>query len=138
MLFQILLLNLVITVVSILSTLIISEPIPWRELLLLHLAFLLCQIEVASICFCISAFMHNSSLGIGIAVPLGFYFLNIICNISSEARALKYITPYSYCEAADIISSGSLSTSYIIVGMALAAVCLAAAFIYYPKKDLRP
>ena len=52
---QIIIMNILVCVLSIASIVFIGETIPWKEILLLHLAFLFLQIEIAGICFGISA-----------------------------------------------------------------------------------
>ena len=51
-----------------------GEDIPWKEILLLHLAYSLLQIEIASICFGISAFLRKGSLGVGLVLRSYFTF----------------------------------------------------------------
>ena len=58
------------------------------------------QLVLAGICFGISAFLRNGSLGIGLGLALGMYFLNIIANLTSGAEFLKYITPFGFADVA--------------------------------------
>ena len=67
-LLQILVMNAVIWLLSVGSIALIGEQIPWTELNLLHLSYLLLQIELAGICFGISAFLRRGSLGIGLGI----------------------------------------------------------------------
>ena len=46
--------------------------------------------------------------------------MNIICNISEQAEALKYITPYAYAEASNIISESEIDFGLVGIGMAFA------------------
>ena len=52
---QIVILNALVLGLSMASMILIKEDIPWKELLLIHLAYFLVQIELAGICFGISA-----------------------------------------------------------------------------------
>ena len=135
---QIVLLNLVVFAATLLSITAIGESIPWKEIGLINLSFFLCQIEIAGICFCISAFLNRSSLGVGIAVPLLFYYMNIAANIGDKVEFLKYITPYAYCEASEIVSRLTLDPTLLLIGLAITVAGTAAAFVYYPSKDLKP
>ena len=67
----------------------------------------------------------------------GLYFVNILANITEEAEFLKYITPYGYAEGADILADGKLNTAYVLIGMALCAAGILAAFRQYCRKDIR-
>ena len=132
----ILILNIVVFLCSALSILIIGEETDWSIMILFHLAALLMQFEIAGICFCISAFLTKSGIGIGIGIAAVMYFLNIIANISNSAKGLKYLTPFGYTEGADIINARTLNIGYIIPGMLIMAAGIIIAFINYNKKDI--
>lgn len=136
-LIQITALNLIVYMFSVVSIAAIGEEIPWTEINLLHLAHYLLQIELAGICFGISAFLRKGSAGIGLGIAALMYFLNLIANIAEAADFLKYITPFGYCEGADIISNGSLDGKLAAIGMALGAAGIAAAYLKYARKDIR-
>lgn len=133
---QIVVLNVCVATISVLSFALIGEALAVREFLLLHLAYLIMQIEIACICFGISAFISRGSIGIGIGLAASLYFLNIIGNISDKADFVKYITPFKYSEASDIISSAKLDTTLILIGMAYAIVAVVIAFVKYTRKDI--
>ncbi|MCI5648444.1 MAG: ABC transporter permease subunit [Fusicatenibacter sp.] len=135
-LLQVILMNVLILALSILSIFLIEEEIPWKELLFLHLAYFLVQIELSGICFGISAFLRRSGIGIGLGLSAAFYFINIIANISDQAKFLKYLTPFGYAEGADIIANGGLDLPMVLVGMAAAIIGIAAAYLEYTKKDI--
>ena len=135
-LIQITALNLIIYALSVGSMAAIGEPIPWKEVTLLHLAYYLLQIELAAVCFGISAFLRKGSAGVGLGIAAMLYFLNLIANIARIAEFLKYITPFAYCEGADIVSNGSLDTVKILIGAAVAITSVCAAYQKYTAKDI--
>ena len=132
----ILILNIVVLICSVLSIKMIDEEIFWDELLLFHLAYLLMQFEIAGICFGISAFIKKSGMGIGIGIAGLMYLLNIVANISEDAKPLKYITAFGYTEGSDIINNKEISTDYLIPGMILMVIFIAIGYIKYSKKDI--
>lgn len=136
MLFQIILMNTVIAALSFGAMIVIGETIPWKEVLLMHLAYFLLQTEMACICFGISAFMRRGSTGIGLGLAIMMYFLNLIANLAEAAEFLKWITPFGYCEGADIVTEGRLHAAYITVGILFCAIGIAAAYGKYRKKDV--
>lgn len=136
LLVQIILLNLAVIAVTALSVFFIGESPDWEILALLFLAYFILQIEVASICFGISAFIRRGGLGAGLGIAALFYFLNIVANLTEDAEFLKYITPFGYTESADIITNETIDMAYLSVGLALTAIGLVAAFIKYCKKDI--
>ena len=134
--FQIIVMNIIILGLSLGSIAVIKETIPWKELLLFHLAYYLLQVELAGICFGLSAFLHRSSMGIGLGLATIMYFLNLVANISESAEFLRYITPFAYCEGADIVEKGCLDSTLVIPGLIYAAIGIVAAYIHYSKKDI--
>lgn len=134
---QILILNVLVYAMAVACVAAIGDSIPWKELTLLHLAYLLVQVELGGICFGLSSFFRQGSLGAGMGLAIGMYFVNILANISDKAEFLKYITPYGYAEGADILAEGKLNAVYVLIGMALCAAGILAAFWQYCRKDIR-
>ena len=133
---QIVFMNLIILLISLMSIYIIGEKPDMPEFLLLHIAYLILQLEIGCICFGISAFIRRGGIGIGLGTALLLYFLNIIKNISESAEFLKYITPYSYADASEIISEAKLEINLILIGAVIALAGIAAGYIKYIKKDI--
>ena len=73
---QIVVMNVVIFALSAACIAIIGEEPAWKEICLLHLAYFLLQLELAGICFGLSAFLRRGSLGIGLGIAAMMYFLN--------------------------------------------------------------
>lgn len=134
---QVVAMNLIVFVLSIASMAAVGESIPWKEVTLLHLAFLIMQIELSGICFGISAFMHKGSIGVGLGVTFMLYFMNLISNITEKAEGLKYITPFAYCDGATIVSELKIDAVKVAIGMIICAAGITAAYLKYTKKDIR-
>lgn len=130
-------LNLVVFAVGATSVAVIGEEIPWKELALLHLAYGLMCVEIAGICFGISAFLRSGSAGIGIGVAALLYIANLLANITEKAAFLKWLTPFAYCDGGGIVSDGNLDWGKVGVGMGIALAAIGAAYWYYPRKDIR-
>ena len=64
------------------------------------------------------------------------YFLNLIANIADVAAFLKYITPFGYCEGADIVSNGRLNGVMVSVGAVIGIAGIIIAYLKYTKKDI--
>lgn len=115
---------------------VIGEALPWKEMGLLHLAFFLLQVELAGVCFGLSAFLRRGSLGLGLGLAAMMYCLNLVANISKNAAFLKYITPFGYTDGADIVTNGSLDAKRIVLGMTYAVIAVAAGYWKYTRKDI--
>ena len=137
LLIQIVILNMAVWLMSIASMAAVGEAIPWKEVALLHTAYLLMQIEIASICFGISAFLWQGGIGIGLGLAIGLYFMNIIANLSGQAEILKAVTPFGYADGAEVLSSGSIHPARLLVGLAFTAAGIALAYWKYTRKDIR-
>ena len=135
--FQLVILNVAVYLTAVVSIALIGENIPWKELNLLHLAYFFLQVETATVCFGISAFLRRSGMGIGLGIAMLFYFLNLVANITEEADFLKYITPFGYAEGADIVNSLSVNGEMLAVGVAFTVAGIVISYVKYCKKDLR-
>ena len=135
-LIQITAMNLIVYALSVGSMIAVGEEIPWKELNLLHPAYYILQLELAGICFGISAFIRKGSAGIGLGIAAGTYFLNLIANITESAEFLKYITPFGYCDGAEIVTDGRLNITYLSIGAILTVAGIAAAVVQYGRKDI--
>lgn len=135
-LIQITAMNLIVYAISIGSITMVGETVPWKEIHLLHLAYYLLQLELAGICFGLSAFLRKGSVGAGLGLAAVMYFLNLIANIAESAEFLKYVTPFGYCEGADIVDNGRLDGTLVMIGMAICFVCISIAYLKYTKKDI--
>lgn len=133
---QLILFNSICIAFALLSFPIIGEKVLWEEFWLFHLAQFILQAEIACICFCMSAFLRRGGMGSGLGVAALMYFLNIIANITSKADFLRYVTPFSYAQASEIIPSASIDGTLILIGLFFSLVCITAAVVKYCKKDI--
>ena len=133
---QIIILNFAVMAVAALAAVVIGESIQAKELVLLFVGYMLMGLEIACITFGISAFSRGRGIGVGLGLALGFYFVNILSNLSDKLEVLKYLTPFAYSDGAYIVSNGELQLEYIAAGAILALAGIAAAFIRYTTKDI--
>ena len=63
--------------------------------------------------------------------------MNIIANISDKAEILKYITPFGYSEASEIISNGTINGDMLILWLLYSIILIIISFVKYGKKDLQ-
>ena len=134
---QIFIKNIIIIIAVMLSVLVIGQEIMMGKILLLFASFTLLELQVASLCFCISSVYRGNGVILGLGIVFLFYFTFIIANISDKVEFLKYITPFGYADGAYIVANDALLWKYIFPGVLLAVVALAGAFIHYRKKDIK-
>ena len=87
-------------------------------------------------CFGISAFLNQGGAGVGLGLAALLYFLNIIANLTEQVRFLKYATPFSYTESADIITEECLNMKYLSVGLLFTVIGIGVGFYRYCRKDI--
>ena len=133
---QILFLNLFAVIITAVSIRAIGESPEIRPIWLLFLAYVILQIEVASVCFGISAFLTQGGAGIGIGMAALLYFLNLAANLTDHADFVKYITPFSYTESADIIAGQCLDVKYLSAGLVFTIIGIGVGFCRYCKMDV--
>lgn len=133
---QITLLNAVVLIVTLLSTVAIGENPDLGKMLLSFLSYYLMQLEVGAVTFGISAFIKSGSLGIGLGFAFGSYALNIVSNLMEELEFLKFITPFGYTDSSYVITEGSLEFKYLLSGVVITALAIYLAFYKYEKKDI--
>lgn len=133
---QVVILNAVVVAVSLISVSAIGETFEMKEFALLHTAYLVMQLEIGCICFGISAFIRRGSIGIGLGLALALYFMNLVCNMAKQVEFLRYVTPYAYADASNIISEGKLDPVLITIGVIIAVVSAAVGCVKYMKKDI--
>ena len=129
-------LNAAVVAVVVASMLAIGESADAKTIALLFLSYFLMQLQIAAITFGLSAFIKRGGLGIGFGVAIGFYFLNIVANLTEELEWLKWITPFGYADGAAVITDEALNVGYLGVGLLLSVVGIAAAYLKYNKKDI--
>ena len=133
---ELVIMNVGIAAVTLLAVAAVGVEAEIGTVLLLFLANLLMQIEIAAITFGISAFLHGGGLGIGLGIAFGLYFLQILANLIKQTEFLKFITPFAYTDGAHIVAECSIEIKYLLTGLALTLVGIAAAYWQYRNKDI--
>lgn len=132
---QIVLLNLIFFGFAFVAFSLVARPINMQELLNLHLAMTMMMLQIGGMMFGISALLRRESPALGIGIPLMFYFFNVLLNLNTELKFLRYVTPHYYAEAGKIIG-GSIPWHFVQVGGLTALVFLLVGYIRYLTKDL--
>ncbi len=129
--------DLIILGLALLAAALIGEDAPWKELLLLHGANYLLHVELGCVCFGLSACLRRGGAGPGMGLAAGMYFLDLLANMTDRAGFLKAVTPFGYCDGADILAAGALDTGRVALGALFACAGVGAAYGRYRRKDIR-
>lgn len=134
---KIFILNFTVALFAFVSVMIIGESIGAKLFFSIFAAYMIMQIQIGCIMFGLSALLHGNGVGIGLGAALLLYFMNILANLTEDAKFLRYITPFSYADGAAVVSSGGIEIKYVIPGIVFIIAGITAAFIIYNKKDIR-
>lgn len=97
---------------------------------------LLMNVEIAAICFLVSAICKKNKLGLGISIAMLMYIYDLMARVIPSLEKLLFLSPYSYANATSIFSDSGWSLQAIVVGVFITIISLAFAFQYYTKRDL--
>lgn len=133
---NVLLLNLFCMVLYLAGIVAIQEEFPMKEFFFWHIMQVSLQLELAAICFAISAFMRRSKLGLGLGIVLFLYAYDLNARIVPEMSDYKAVSPFSYANAADLLSAGEVNKAAAAIGAAVLLIALSTAFKVYTGRDL--
>jgi ABC-2 type transport system permease protein len=114
----------------------VGESADGKIMLLMFLGGIIMEIEIACICFMVSAFLNRGGMALGIGASMMLYFVNIVSNLVENTEILKYITPFAYSDSAKILKDGEINSGYLICGLIITVIAVTVAFIKYNKKDI--
>lgn len=114
----------------------LGEGISGKELLLYYAMQLLMELELAGICFAISAFFRQNRLGVGLGLALLFYAFGLVGRVIPEMEKLSVLSPFSYANASEILGTGEIAIRGALLGAAVLALALGTACVKYTGKDL--
>ena len=60
----------------------------------------------------------------------------MMARVLSPLKFAKYITPFYYANAADVMVNGRIDILLLFIGMVIAALCIGTSIWYYNKRDL--
>ncbi len=133
---NILVFNLLCTLMYILGFIMMKEEISGKEMLLYHFAQLIMQIEIGTICFMLSACVKKNLMGAGLGIAIFMFAADMMCRILPAIEDVKYITPFYYSNAADIFTNGEIDAIMLGIGVGIITVSFMAAWFRYRNKDL--
>ncbi len=118
-----------------LGFLLLGEGIPGEELLLYHAMQLLLGLEMAGICFAVSAFFRQNRLGVGLGLVLLFYAYDLVSRVAPEMEKMSVLSPFAYANASKILSTGEIAGGGALLGAGVLVLALGSAYVKYTGKD---
>ncbi|HYE82365.1 MAG TPA: ABC transporter permease subunit [Clostridia bacterium] len=135
---NLLIFNLAITAANYLGFRMADAEFDMNIFLLLSVAPFLLHLVFASISFLLSSQMKKSRNIVSISLGLVFvmYFIDIMSSISGELENLKYVTPYEYVDAVEIVINKSINTTYLGIMAGVISLCALASYLIYRRRDI--
>lgn len=118
-----------------LGFLLLGEGIPGKELLLYHAMQLLLGLELAGICFAVSAFFRQNRLGAGLGLVLLFYAYDLVSRVAPEMEKMSVLSPFAYANASKILGTGEIAAGGALLGAGALVLALGTAYVKYTGKD---
>ena len=116
--------------------LLVGEQGLGKEYLIFMASQLLMNIEVASLCFLISACSKKNKLGIGIGVAMILYVYDLMARVIPDLKDAIFLSPFSYANATEIFAQTGDHAGALICGGAIILVSAIAAGVIYTRRDL--
>ena len=133
---HIFLFNLLCVGFYLLGVMILGEEMPLQEFFLYHIMQFFMHLEVAAICYAISAFMKKNKLGVGLGIVLLLYAYDLIARVIPDLSDSKVISPFSVANASEIFSTGEIEKTAAIIAAAVFIVSICVAYMGYTIRDL--
>lgn len=135
---NLLIFNLVVTAANYIGFKMGDAEFDFGIFLLLSIAPFLLHLVFACISFLLSSWMNKSRNIISISLGLVFimYFLDIMSGISDELEGLKYVTPYEYVDAVEIVINKGINTTYFAIMAGVIVLCALASYLIYRRRDI--
>ena len=114
----------------------LGEEVPTWEFSAFMLRQLVMNLEIAAICFGISAFSGKSRMGLGLGIVLLCYVYDLMGRVVPDIKEYLFIGPYSYANASEIFSGIEVEAPALVTAAIVTACCVAMAFIIFNKRDL--
>lgn len=79
---------------------------------------------------------YKLSASTAVGIILGTYMLSILAGMQADLDFLKYFTPFSYFDIGEFYYSGAFEGIFLLLTAVIVAVCVAAAYLTYNRRDL--
>ncbi|MCF7926135.1 MAG: ABC transporter permease [Candidatus Izimaplasma sp.] len=136
-LLNLIIMNLVVSIILLIAFSVYGDLniVVW---LLYSFAPLLLQLYLAALALLASIFVTKSRkvISISLGLAIGLYVIMIISDLTDKAEFLKYITPYEYVNAKDIVTNHMIRPLYLGIALSVITVSVLTTWQLYKRKDI--
>ena len=123
-------------ILYVLGFVMLGEELPWQEFMTFMGMQLVMNLEIAAICFAVSAVSKKNKLGLGLGLALFLYLYDLMARVIPSLEDYIDIGPYSYANAPQIFAGNELSGAAIGIGAAVLVIAVVLSFAGYLRRDL--
>jgi ABC-2 type transport system permease protein len=98
---------------------------------ILQLTFLVIGSSIASI-----KKKPRTAASLAAGILLLTYILSVAIDLNERLEGLKYLTPFKYFEAKNIMYGGGLDSGYLVLSLFIIGVLTVSTYAFYKKRDL--
>ncbi len=127
-----------VLIVIVMSVFMFPGHLDVGNFLLLNLVTYSTLLFVSSLLFLASTYFneHRTAIGVGSFIPVVFFVLNMIRNVSEQLSFLKYFTVFSLVDSTRIYDGSSYAVVTTVIVLALSIGVFALATAVFNKKSL--
>ncbi len=114
----------------------LGEEVPTQEFTGFMLRQFLMNIEIAAVCFGISAISGKSKMGMGLGIVLLCYVYDLMGRVVPDLKDYLFVGPYSFANASEIFSGIEVEVRALATAAVVTVCCACMAFVIFDKRDL--
>lgn len=73
---------------------------------------------------------------IAVGILMGTYFLSIVTGMNKNLDFLRYFSPFTYFDRAQLLTESSVEPLYVVLSLTIIVVSYIAAYVTYGRRDL--
>ncbi|MGX6445993.1 ABC transporter permease subunit [Neobacillus sp. K501] len=78
----------------------------------------------------------KSAASLAAGILLLTYVLSVAIDLNEDIEGLKYLTPFKYFEAKNVMNGGGVELIYVVLSAAIIVAFTALTYVFYKKRDL--
>jgi Putative exporter of polyketide antibiotics len=122
----------------IMANIVNTEGYSGKILFLMNFSMFLTQMIFLAIGTLVSLFFQKikNVLPISLGFVLGFYMAGALLAVGKNGNMLRFLSPFKYYDITYIIKHSAYEMPYLILGVVIIIVCIAASYTIYIRKDI--
>lgn len=114
------------------------KPFDFSAFLLVSIGGFLTHLIFATISYLLSVFVTRTKTILSLSLGLVFitYFLNLLASIEEKIHFVKYLSPFSYYSAEDLVIQITLNSHYFVISLLVIYLSIGLTYFSYLKKDI--